>query len=282
MADTDQYCAYRGVWVAKAIGSPFSGRSVSDGSGGNKQGGGPPAEESKGTPLEEAPGPGGNRQPGKGSGRGGDGDGPLGRGDSPVSCNCNSAGLDALVHQGSTITDTLATRTMAPGHERRMDICIAFNARGTLRGQDDTRWCGHTPCPRCTVRIEGNYMHVRTLRLTSQGPGLGSARSLKRKGEGKGPGAATGATEETSGIRALRAIGAGLFPTEAYKTRRPSNRGRRICGRGMPQHPGCGGRTCWWGMKTLPSSRQIPPAKWWHRQFGRLVHGPRCGNCFPG
>ena len=76
----------------------------------------------------------------------------------PRCCSCDKSGIAALAHQGEITTDTLATRGTGPDGNRRLAICLAPNTRGIIRGHDLTRRCGHTPCPRCTIRLEDQYM----------------------------------------------------------------------------------------------------------------------------
>ena len=97
----------------------------------------------------------------------------------PRCCSCDKSGIAALAHPGEIITDTLATRSTGPGGSSRLAICLAPNTRGIIRGHDLTRRCGHTPCPRCTIRLEDQYMCACcAARVRAQGSGQHGAGRL--------------------------------------------------------------------------------------------------------
>eukprot|EP00435_Cladocopium_sp_Y103_P036126 s642_g9.t1 len=76
----------------------------------------------------------------------------------PICCSCNRSGTQALAHQREIVSTTLVTRSAGQGDSSHIAICLAPNPRGIIRGQDGSRRCGHTPCPRCTVQLEGQFM----------------------------------------------------------------------------------------------------------------------------
>ena len=97
----------------------------------------------------------------------------------PRCCSCNKSGIAALAHQGEITMDTLATRGTGPDGSVRLAICLAPNTRGIIRGHDLTRRCGHTPCPRCTIRLEDQYMCACcAARVQAQGSGQHGAGRL--------------------------------------------------------------------------------------------------------
>ena len=198
----------QGYWerFLKYASTSSASSSASDEAGGSRGGGGmPTTTEGGAAPPAETPGQGGTGPPDGNQGKGGRGGGapPPGGGGggegwvhpdlpeyAPVCCSCSRAGVEALAHRGTIVTDTLATRRVAPGDERQIAICIAPNARGVLRGHDRTRRCGHTPCPRCTVRVEDQYMCACcATRVQARGSDLrGAGRlppALAPKGNGK-------------------------------------------------------------------------------------------------
>ena len=88
----------------------------------------------------------------------------------PVCCTCNRSGLAVLAHQGEIVMDTLATRATGTGGTTHIAVCLAPSTRGIIRGHDGTHRCGHTPCPRCTIRLEDQFMCACcTARVRAQG-----------------------------------------------------------------------------------------------------------------
>eukprot|EP00435_Cladocopium_sp_Y103_P029802 s477_g7.t1 len=84
----------------------------------------------------------------------------------------------------------------AQGRGTRATLPSAWFPRGIMRGQDGSRRCGHTPCPRCTIQLEGQFMCACcAARIRATGSGLHGSGKLppavaKAKGEprGSGPG----------------------------------------------------------------------------------------------